>query len=552
MAARFQENALEATLDASIQRQSQSRQDHTHRHNMLLLGRDLERLLTAIRRDIEEITRIVNSTHCSVEQYNNYIDRINDTRTKLLKTHEQWEKTSGYPVEEGVRSTISALEISAAKLVGNITNKLKGKSPKTGIMSTDYSKMLSGSQVVQSTYGSRLAAAKPSKTGSKHSTRVSKHSDTSSTALKLRLKTEQAALAVEEQFDQELSERAQRIIARNAKKEETRLFEENARLAEEADRERIRLAEKVERERIKLLEDAESERIRLAEKVERERIKLLEDAESERQKQLDEALERAETTRRKKAVIEAKLNVIESLSQRGSQRGTTSVTNETEVTPVEKVTAYVDNLLTENFPANTAEPLCSNELLIDTVLVQPGPNPISNPPLIPVNQNKRVFQAAASKANVDLISFDPLLITNTTSQTSAPASAQPVYTAPAAREQCTWAPRQRHAPRIQPPIPPPRPKLPLARHHQKGRTAATTDGELHNKPIETVPLLKPRGAPVRHSPKFVMTEANQRPYYETTPSNRPPLITTVSGNAENRFEEKTPHSTGRIRIRRLY
>ena len=102
-------------------------------------------------------------------------------------------------------------------------------------------------------------AAQPTQPAKKRSSRGSKRSKktSSSTALKLQLRTEEAALAINERFDREHSERSLRAINR-----ESARAADDARVAEiDAQRQR----EKVERDTERRREELEDENLERAE-----------------------------------------------------------------------------------------------------------------------------------------------------------------------------------------------------------------------------------------------------------------------------------------------
>ena len=420
MAERYPNGNLEAALNASMQRQSDNREQSTHRHNLRLLGRDLERLLAAITQDIEEITKIVDGTDCSAEDYNNYIDKLHTTRMKLLKTLRQWEKVSGASAEEGIKTTIAFLELSSAKLVIKIKDKLEAMLPveQPGSVAPNMESLY------QSSYGKQLASSKPSKVTSKHSYKSARHSTSSSTALKLQLRTEEAAISVNEQFDRELTERDQRKLRRDAIKQ-----------AEEAKKEAAAMAER-------LAEETRKEAERLA----------------------DEATERAEATKRKKAIVRAKLEAIESFSQ-GSRKNASSVISESEVAPDVKAAAYVNNIPFKtvhsritpdiNVPPSMPELVTSVPAVATTNIVSTiprsdpvgdlmfftPPRTVNSPPPVCTKSNLPVFAASTTVSYYSVPAQYPAFRDEaSTCQTPSPNLNPPVYTAPIISNKTSWAP----------------------------------------------------------------------------------------------------------------
>ena len=288
---------LRASLDVSLQRQARERDEQTHQHNLQLLGTDLERLLVAVNSDIDGITAKVDHEVCSLQEYNDFIDRLHTTRMTLLRTHAQWEKMSGQSVEEGVRSSIAALELASVKLINNIKKRI----PESLDENRENLPASSGNE---STYATRLVATTPripTKKRSSKTSHKSKASTSSSTVLKLKLKTEAAAAEVEEQFNKELDERSQRRANR------------------EANRELAALEEKTQREKQRLEE---------------------------------EAFERAESLRRKKASIQAQILAIETFDDEMSSESASASLGGSEATGADKAQAYVSSLDNEESGGN--------------------------------------------------------------------------------------------------------------------------------------------------------------------------------------------------------
>ena len=134
----------------------------------------------------------------------------------------------------------------------------------------------------------------------------------SSTAIKLQIKTEEVALAVNERFDRECSERSLRVINRDA----ARAAKDAATAAEDARR-------------------AEEDRRRQQERVDREIRRRREELEEEK-------VERAESIKRQKEIIRAKNEVVDSY-EGSSIRTSSSVVEGVEITPEEKAAIFVNN-----------------------------------------------------------------------------------------------------------------------------------------------------------------------------------------------------------------
>ena len=138
-------------------------------------------------------------------------------------------------------------------------------------------------------YGARLAeAASPTrKTSTKSSKQEGSKRTSSSVARKLKLLNERAELEVNAQFDKEQDARTRRLITRNARKESIRREED---IITELD---------------------------------------------------NKTIERDEAVRRQRALINAKIEVIDSIEEGASQKGTSVGPAVTEVSSEDKVAAYV-------------------------------------------------------------------------------------------------------------------------------------------------------------------------------------------------------------------
>ena len=222
-----------------------------------------------------------------------------------------------------MRLSIAHIEYASTNIIANLRHKIDEKE----------NTALSSSQVtvIKQPYAAGLVAATPSQPVKKRSSRASGGSrrTSSSTAAKLQLATDEAAIKVNEQYDRELDDRTKRILARDA----VRAQEDAARAEEDAAR-------------------AEEEAQRQKRKVEEDLRRKQEDLEEER-------LERTETTKRQKAIIVAKKEAIDSLDE-GSSHETGSVKPEVaELSSDDKVTAYVssgnfDNISNSVTPIDTA------------------------------------------------------------------------------------------------------------------------------------------------------------------------------------------------------
>ena len=444
-------NTLEATLNASLQRQSRIREEQADQHNRLLLGKDLGRLLVVINKEVGEIELRVDEAPCTYNEYNEFVNQIHATRMTLLKTQKQWEGRSGFPVEEGVRTAIASLEITSVKLIDKIKTKLSeigpDLKPKAGVIKVKSVRSIA-SQAPKATkeqpveplsYGARLAAAEPKmkrKIAKKRTNTASKQSSSSSTVMKLKLRTEQAALDVEEKFDKEMSERDRRKINRDARIETIRLEEEAQAQAR---------AQEIAR----LKQEQELEMTRLAEAE----------------------VERVESNKRKRAVIEAKLEVLRSHDGENEQTIESNITEESEVSPDVKAAVFIGNLTGDpNLPGDTFQAETDPELILGSVISKEGitqlghvtTNLIDDRPIsLPLASGGGQLKPADNTGTHDLLSFLELpvkvpvsvsVIATTpskphpvlpliTSQIAEIGANPPVYSTPAVDNLYSWTSR---------------------------------------------------------------------------------------------------------------
>ena len=212
------------------------------------------------------------------------------------------------------------------------------------------------------TYGAGLTASKPAQSTTKRSSKGSRRSrrTSSTTAIKLQLRTEEVALAVNERFDKELSERSLRAINRDA----ARAAEDAAMAAEDAkraDEDVKRAAEDAKR--------AEEDRQRQQDRVDR-------DIRRRREELEEEKIERAESIKRQKEIIRAKSEVVDSYEGSSIRTGS-SVVEEVEITPEEKAAVFVNS---SPFGAQSSKPRL--ETFTDNLLNAPISETI-NPIYVP-------------------------------------------------------------------------------------------------------------------------------------------------------------------------
>ena len=133
------------------------------------------------------------------------IDKINHSRLTLINARDQWEEASGSKVDDHVGITIADIEYAALHTITDLQVKLGELQP--AVSTAPIPEKTEGNHP---TYGAGLIAAKPAQTTTKKSSRGSRRSKktSSSTAIKLQLRTDEAALAINERFDKERSERS--------------------------------------------------------------------------------------------------------------------------------------------------------------------------------------------------------------------------------------------------------------------------------------------------------------------------------------------------------
>ena len=253
--------------------------------------------MEAIRGEQGEIQVRLDTDSGTATQYMEDIEKINHSRLALLNARDQWEEASGSRVDDRVSVAVADIEYAALHIITDLQVRLGELQP-----AVSTAPVPEKTEVNHPTYGAGLMTARPAQTTGKRPSGGSRRSKktSSSTALKLQLRTDEAALAINERFDKERSERSLRVINREAARaaEDAEIAAEDARRAEEGAR---RQREEVQRQK---------------EKVEREIARKMEELE-------DENLEKAESNRRQREIIQAKNDIVESFE--GSSIRTGSV-----------------------------------------------------------------------------------------------------------------------------------------------------------------------------------------------------------------------------------
>ena len=259
--------SVQITLESPAQVHLREEQEMAFRYNLSLLSGDRERLLKAIKGEQEEIETRLDTGSGTADQYVKDIEALHRSRLVLNNAKEQWEKANDSPIEDRIKVNIGDIEFATLHLITNLQVRLGELQSSVGMEGTSNAggtntEAMGG----EPTYGASLAAVKPDQTTKKKSSGGSKRSNgtSSSTAMKLQLKTDEAALAVNERFDRERSERSMRVINRAA-----------ARAAEDAE---------------------------IAARRRREELE-------------DETLERTEATKREREIIRAKGEAVESFDE---------------------------------------------------------------------------------------------------------------------------------------------------------------------------------------------------------------------------------------------
>ena len=235
--------------------------DEDSQQGQALLSQDLERRLIVTRKEIDGFIGEVDSGNCSIEQYNCIVSTIHASRAELLNARMRLEKFTGFSVEDSTAENLAHYEYASVKILADINNRLSAmrsesqleprelqaqstteNEPKTYTaqnqaatsarpiaeqctdidVQSEVSTATEGLEIGQTAYGTQLAAVVPRKIARKSRSKTSKQSSASSTAMKLKLRTEEAELTINQQFDDEMTDRAQRQLSRNAKKERER------------------------------------------------------------------------------------------------------------------------------------------------------------------------------------------------------------------------------------------------------------------------------------------------------------------------------------------
>ena len=346
------------TLESPAQTQLREEQEMASRYNLSLLGGDLERLLKAIKGEQEEIGTRLDLGFNTMEQYTRDIETLHRSQLILKNAREQWEKTNDSQIVDSMQVKINDIEFITLHLITDLQVKIGELQASISVKRTD---SVDGAAAEiggdKPSYGATLAAVKPDQTIKKKSSRGSKRSKktSSSTAMKLKLKTDEAALTITEHFDKERSERSMRIINRDA----ARAAEDAARAAEDAERAARRRREELE----------------------------------------DERVERAEAIRKEREIIRAKGEVIESFSEYSTEGTKSDLAGETEISPEEKTAAFVSN---SPFTAQSSRPQL--EAITSQPVYAPVPTYSSAPvmtSLAPITESKGNYTFPSGMVSVN-------------------------------------------------------------------------------------------------------------------------------------------------------
>ena len=258
--------------------------DEDYQQGLTLLSQDLERRLIVTKKEVDGIIVEVDSERCSIEQYNEFVSTIHASRADLLSARLRLENFIGTPVEDSIKMNLGHYEHASVNLLADINNRLsimrsepqlEPRDPEIHSESltenashtytaqnqtatttsarpiaeqtdqctdidvrSEVSAATEGLTIGQTAYGTQLAAVVPRKIARKSRSKTSKQSSASSTAMKLKLRTEEAELTINQQFDEEMTDRAQRQLSRNAKKERDRLAAEARREAEKGEKQK--------------------------------------------------------------------------------------------------------------------------------------------------------------------------------------------------------------------------------------------------------------------------------------------------------------------------
>ena len=369
MAEPNQQDALEASLDASLLHQNRQRIIQGDLFNIELLYKALERLLESMPKEIEYIAERVDSESCSKQECNQFIDDLHNSRKALLKTYSQWKTCSGSQLKEGIRSSITQVELSSVKLTNDIKQKLVAETPASNqlVPTTNLDQSETATVIPSVTddqgisriskqsfpitkapsYAEGLLTASSRGDVSRYS-KSSKRSNESTASMKLKLQTDAAAILVEQKYAQSQTDRVRRQARRDA-----------VRAKQQADEE----AERAKRRADLLLQQAE------------------EDAE-------EEEWERAEQLKKVQESVQAQLSAIEKFEiERNSNLSSVNV-NSCRVSSEGKTKAFL-NSITNNDISNSV-PLLDQAIMPDYTAT-------SRLVSMPVNQS--VFE---SKTTTDL------------------------------------------------------------------------------------------------------------------------------------------------------
>ena len=273
---------------ASLDRQQ------TNQREIDNLGENLNRLKARLVAQVEDTGRQLDEGEHSPQEFAEFRDSLDECKRTLLKAFSEWTRVVGAEADPSVGSEVASIEISTTKLIDRLEGILGQSSPKPdddgqssklkklirtvsrvvksktksvgeaitpkkdprsnpqGGVEADYS-TLPTNQLDISEYAKGLATAQPQRPSEGGSRRTASGTTSkSSNAAKLQAKLEETQANIRVKFQQEASERAQRLLARDiakAHKEQQRLADEEQ---EELENEQRRRDEELTRQQEEL------------------------------------------------------------------------------------------------------------------------------------------------------------------------------------------------------------------------------------------------------------------------------------------------------------
>ena len=379
---------IEVPLNAPPGQPSDPGDEQTDQLNVLPTGEDLGRLRVNLVARVEAISGQVDERGHSASELVSLMNGIHEAKLAFAKVYSDWHDahhTTQVNTEEEARVTTAFLSVT--KLINKIRTQLQAFEPEVelnptttigsvskGLLTTNTPTPLAAMVApTQSSpedtniknYGNRLSAVKSvskrrasncgsrrTGTSSRASTKTaskagSRESSTGSAAAKLQLMLEEAENEAEEELHRAMTARDLRRLNRD----QVRVREQNER--QEQERQRDLEREKFERKRE--LDRRDEERRK---DIERRNEQL----EMERNRIADEAEDREVLMERRRAGVKAKQKAIARFEEERrndlaseivkGERTVSSPPSESEVSSIEKVAAYIDDLGGESTPPN--------------------------------------------------------------------------------------------------------------------------------------------------------------------------------------------------------